>query len=150
MLAQELTFEDFNGNTVTETHYFNLTKAELIKLQVSVEGGMQTLLQNIIDSKDVKGLIHEFEKLVLAAYGVKSEDGKRFIKNDEIREEFSQTAAYDALFTRIAMDEKFAAAFVIGAFPADMDVKDALNQTLAAATLPPSPLPPPADRPPTM
>lgn len=132
MLAHELKYEDFNGNEVTETFYFNLTKSELIKLQVSVEGGMQKVLQDIIDSQDVKSLVHEFEKIVLASYGVKSEDGKRFIKTEELREQFSQTAAYDALFSKIATDEKFAAEFILGTFPKDMDLKVALEEAKAA------------------
>lgn len=146
MLAQEITYEDFNGHMVTETFYFNLTKAEMLRLQVSVDGGMQQLLQKIVDSQDVKSLIHEFEKLVLAAYGIKSEDGKKFIKNDELREDFKQTAAYDAIFTKIATDEKFAAAFVVGTFPKDLDLQQAIAEAKAQNAVP-APLPPPADRP---
>jgi hypothetical protein len=50
----------------------------------------------------------------------KSPDGKRFIKNDEMREEFQQTAAYSALFMELATDDKAAADFVNGIIPKDM------------------------------
>jgi len=143
MLAHEITYEDFNGKEVTETFFFNLTRSELIKLQVSVDGGMQEVLQKIIDSQDVKSLIHEFEKIVLAAYGVKSEDGKRFIKNEENSLEFSQTAAYDVIFTQIATDEKFAADFILGVFPRDMDLKKALEEAQKEQTKAAIPPPPP-------
>lgn len=121
MLKRAITFEDLDGNTVTEEFYFNLSKTELLELETGYENGsFSAALQRIIDSKNVSGLISEFKKLVLLAYGQKSADGKRFIKSDQLREEFSQTPAYDALFMELVTDDNAAAAFIQGIVPKDL------------------------------
>jgi hypothetical protein len=119
MLKKEITYEDFDGNKVTDTFYFNLNRTEMIEMEVGYEGGLQAALQRIIETKDNKTLISEFKKIILAAYGVKSEDGKRFVKNDKLREEFTQTAAFDALFIELATNDNAAANFIIGIVPKD-------------------------------
>jgi len=120
MLKRDITYEDFNGNTVTETFYFNISKPELVEMDVEYKEGMHAFLQKIIDTKDAKELIVQFKTLVLMAYGQKSEDGKRFIKNDQLREEFSQTAAYQALFMELATDDNAVALFIKGILPKDL------------------------------
>lgn len=120
MLKRPITYEDFNGETITDIYYFHLSKPELLKLQVGNSGGLNALIQRIIETKDGEAIISEFEKLVLMSYGEKSDDGKRFIKSDEKREEFSQTAAYQTLFMEIATDDTKAVEFLKGILPADM------------------------------
>lgn len=120
MLKRDITYENFDGELVTETYYFNLTKSEILNLDVSYENGLNSALQKIIDAKDNKSLIAEFQKLILLAYGVKSEDGKRFIKSEALKEEFSQTAAYDVLFMELATNDSLAAEFMLGIMPKDM------------------------------
>ncbi|MET0786961.1 MAG: hypothetical protein ABWY25_09660 [Paenisporosarcina sp.] len=117
MLKRDITYEDFDGETVTESFYFNLTRFEIIDLQVGYEKGLEAALQKIIKSEDHKGVVDMFKHIILAAYGIKSDDGKRFIKNDQVREEFFQTAAYDALFMEILSDEDAAATFIRGIIP---------------------------------
>lgn len=123
MLKKSITFEDFNGETVTEVHYFNLSKAELIEMEVSYDEGFAEHMQNIITARDSKALIKEFKEIILMAFGEKSADGKRFVKNAEIREAFSQTAAYQHLFMELATDDEVAAEFIIGVVPKDMAVE---------------------------
>lgn len=120
MLKRDITYEDYDGQTVTETFYFNITKSELVELEVSHKKGFAEAMQDIIKANDNKTLIAEFKKLVLLAHGVKSDDGKRFIKSDESRTEFSQTAAYNALFMEIATDDDAAVEFIQGILPKDM------------------------------
>ncbi len=120
MLKRDITYENFNGDLVTETYYFNLSKSEILSLDASYENGLNDAIQKIIDKKDTKALIHEFQKLILLAYGIKSEDGKRFIKNDTLREEFVQSAAYDLLFMELATNDALAAEFMLGIMPKDM------------------------------
>jgi len=136
MLKRNITYEDFNGETVTDTYYFNLSKTEIVELEFEYEAGLEQALQRIIETKDHKALIAEFKKIVLLAYGVKSEDGKRFIKNDELREEFSQTAAYDALFMELATDANAAGDFVTGIIPKDMVPAVDQDKPLAPPSLP--------------
>ena len=61
-----------------------------------------------------------FKDLVLKSYGVKSDDGRRFIKNEKLREEFEQTEAYSILYMELSTDADAAAAFVNGIIPADV------------------------------
>lgn len=120
MLKRGITYEDFNGETVTDIFYFNISKPELIEMEVEYAEGFGSWIKKIIDAKDHKTLLYQFKKLVLLAYGEKSEDGKRFIKNDQLREEFSQTAAYQSLFIELATNDNAASTFLIGALPKDM------------------------------
>ena len=120
MLKKTITYEDFNGVERTEDYYFHLTKAEIAEMEMSQNGGYSEVLKRIVAAKDAPSIIKQFKDLVLRAYGIKSDDGRRFIKNDEIREAFSQTEAYSIIFMELATDDKAAAAFVNGIFPADM------------------------------
>ena len=123
MLPREIEYEDFDGNKQKETFYFHLSKPELIELEVGESDGMSTMLERIIKSEDRKEIVSWFKKIVLLSYGIKSEDGKRFIKSDELRTEFSQTAAYASLFEELATNADAAAKFVNGILP-----KDLINQ----------------------
>lgn len=117
MLAKKITYTDYDGNERTETFYFNLSKAELIEMQLSVEGGMEKELQKMIDARDVTHLASSFKRVILKAYGEKSADGKRFIKSPEISEAFSQTEAYSDLFTELMTDADKASEFMNSIIP---------------------------------
>ena len=98
MLKQPVTYEDFDGNTQTETLYFNLNRMELISFQKRYGSeNMENYINKLIEEKQIEPMYDLLNDFVLTAYGVKSEDGKRFIKNDQIREEFKQSLAYESL-----------------------------------------------------
>lgn len=98
MLKQQVTYEDFDGNTQSETLYFNLNRMELISFQKRYGSeNMEKYINKLIEEKQIEPMYDLLNDFVLTAYGVRSEDGKRFIKNDEIREEFKQSLAYEAL-----------------------------------------------------
>lgn len=118
-------YTDYDGNERKEDFYFNFTEAELAKMELSVTGGLTTIIQRAIDAKDVPSLIKIFEDLISKSYGQKSLDGRRFIKSPEILEEFKQTEAYSQIYMRMATDEKAAAEFVNNVMP---------KKTLKAAT----------------
>lgn len=120
MLKKTITYTDYNDTTRTEDFYFNLTKAELTEMELGVDGGLAEMIRNIVAAKDTPSLIKIFKDLVLRAYGVKSADGKRFIKSEELKTEFSQTEAYSQLFMELATDADAASAFVNGIVPADV------------------------------
>ena len=117
MISKTITYVDYNGVERTETFFFNLTKAEIMEMELSVEGGLSDKLVKVINAKDVPTIMKTFKDLVLKSYGVKSQDGRQFIKNKELVEAFSQTEAYSILFTELAMDDKIAATFVNGIVP---------------------------------
>lgn len=123
MLKKEITYTDYNGQQRTESFYFNLSKAELAELQLTVEGGLQTYIQNIIDAKDGASMVKVFKDIILMSYGEKSLDGKRFIKSDEIRDGFAQTEAYSNLFMELITDDKAAAEFINGILPSDLQTE---------------------------
>lgn len=123
MLKKTMTYTDYNGNERTESFYFNLTKAEVMEMQMSTSGGLAEMIQRVIDAQDAPAIIDIFKKLVLKAYGEKSPDGKRFIKSEEIATAFSQTEAYSQLFMELATDADAAAEFVNGITPNDLNKK---------------------------
>lgn len=120
MLKETITYTDYNDNVRTETFHFNLTKAEILEMEMSVHGGLTAMLQKIIDTQDQPALIKFFKDLILRAYGEKSPDGRQFIKSEALSTAFSQTEAYSQLYMKLATDDKAAAAFVNGVVPADM------------------------------
>ena len=120
MLKKTIAYEDYNGNKREEDHYFNLTKAEITEMEMSTTGGFAEMIQRVVAAQDAPSIIKIFKDLILKSYGVKSPDGKRFIKSKELSEEFSQTEAYSQLFMELATDADAAAKFVNGIIPADM------------------------------
>ena len=120
MLKKTVTYVDYNGVERTEDFYFNLSKAEVAEMELSVEGGFSKMLEEIVKTKDNVRIMELFKQMVLKAYGEKSADGKRFIKSKELSEAFSQTEAYSEIFMELALDEKAAAAFVNGIMPANL------------------------------
>ena len=120
MIKKTITYSDYNGYERTEDFYFNLTNAEIMEMELSTAGGLAEMIKKIVVAQDAPSIIKIFKDLILKAYGEKSPDGKRFIKNDELRESFSQTEAYSQLFMELAMNADEAAKFVNGIIPSDM------------------------------
>ena len=117
MLKKTIKYVDFDGKERTEDFYFNLTKAEVTEMELTAEGGLKNKLEKIVAAQDSKKIIEEFKGLILKAYGEKSPDGKRFIKNQELRDAFEQTEAYSELFMELATNAEAASAFVNGVIP---------------------------------
>ena len=120
MLKKHVVYTDYNGNERKEDFYFNLTKAEIMEMEMSTSGGLTEMIQQVVASQDAPTIVKIFKDLVLRSYGQKSLDGKRFIKNAQIREEFEQTEAYSQIFMELATDADAAAKFVNGVMPADL------------------------------
>lgn len=123
MLKKTITYTDYNGVERTEDFYFYLSKADLMEMEMGTTGGFAEMIQKVVNAQDAPAIIKIFKGLILKAYGEKSADGKRFIKNDEIRDAFSQTEAYSQLFMELATDSDAAAKFVNGIMPADVSEK---------------------------
>lgn len=121
MLKKTVTYVDYNGMERTEDFYFNLSKAEVAEMELSVEGGFSKMLEEIVASKDNVRIVNLFKQMVLKAYGEKSADGRRFVKSEEISKAFSETEAYSEIFMELALNEDAAAAFVNGIMPANLD-----------------------------
>lgn len=129
MLKKTITYTDYDGLERTEEFRFNLTKAELMDMQLTTVGTFSELMRKIIEEKDIVRLAKYFKEIILKSYGVKSDDGKRFIKSPELSEAFSQTEAYSELYMELLGDSDKAAKFI-------QEVMPNLNNEAAASALP--------------
>ena len=114
MLKKVIAYEDWNGLHREEEHYFNLNKPEVVKMQTSVKGGYDVQLKAIAAGMSGAGIMEFFENLIKTSYGIKSEDGKRFMKSEEISRAFMETRAYEVLFEEMITDAGAAAAEKVG------------------------------------
>lgn len=120
MVTKEITFTDYNGQERKEKYQFNFTKAELTEMELSVNGGLSAMMDRIKETDDRPELMRIFKDLILKAYGVKSPDGKRFVKSEELRTEFSQTEAYSELYMELVTNTDSAISFFNGLIPNDL------------------------------
>ena len=127
MIKKTITYSDFNGNERTEDFYFNLTKAEITKMELSTKGGLAEMIQRIVAAQDTPAIIEVFEDLIKRSYGVKTPDGRGFVKRIDDLEAFMATEAYSQLFMELATDADAASKFVNGVVPADMAKQVALE-----------------------
>lgn len=114
MYVKEITYTDFDGNERTEKLYFNLTKTELAKMELSKDGGLSKYIQRIYQEKDAQKLWDIFEEIVVMSYGEKSPDGRRFIKSKEIKDNFIETNAFSDFMMELLSDADKASEFVNG------------------------------------
>lgn len=127
MLKKTIPYTDYNGTERNETFYFNLSKAELMEMEMGTKGGFAEMLNGIIEAKDAPSIMKVFKEVILKAYGEKSPDGKRFMKSEEISLAFEQTEAYSNLFMELVTDADKAAEFINGIIPADVAASAAAN-----------------------
>lgn len=141
MLKKTISYTDYDGNQRTEDFYFNLSKAEITEMELSMEGGMRAYIQRIIAAKSQLELVKLFKDVVLKSYGKKSADGRLFMKNDAIRAEFEAHPAYSMIYMDLVTDEAKTSAFVNGIMPADMPNQNPAMEmaaTVSAASALPS------------
>lgn len=123
MLKKKIKYTDFNGDEREEDFYFNLSKAEIMEMELGKAGGFEAYVRRIINASDNASLVKIFKELILQSVGEKSDDGKRFIKSKEISDAFEQTEAYSNLFIELASNTEAASAFVNGIVPRDVSEK---------------------------
>ena len=120
MFKKTVTYEDYKGNTRTEDFYFNLNKAELVELELSTKGGLTVMMDRIIAAQDNATLFKIFKDLVSKSYGVLSDDGRKFIKNQEVLDDFMQTEAYSIIFSELATNAEAAVEFFNNVIPQNL------------------------------
>lgn len=121
MIKKTISYEDFNGEKVSEDFYFHLSKAEIIELEISEgENGLSGLIQKISKEENRAEIYRLFKKIILMSVGQKSSDGRRFIKNNEIRADFEQSPAFSELFMELGTQADAGAKFVAGLVPRDL------------------------------
>lgn len=120
MYIKKIKFEDFDGNMLEEDFLFHLSKAELTELHLSHKGGIDKYIERISKERDGKKIIELFKEIICMSYGVKSDDGRKFIKNEQVLEDFVQTNAYSELFMELATNADSAATFMNNIIPKDL------------------------------
>lgn len=120
MIKRNITFKDLDGNDVSEDWYFHYREDELIELELTqdISGKFDAIVKGKAEGKEAVGLI---KSLLQSAVGRRSADGRRFDKNPDILEEFTQTGAYSALLMDLLGDPTGAATFVNSLMPAGME-----------------------------
>lgn len=125
MFKKEITYSDYNGEERTESFYFNLSKAELMEMNFSVDGGLQQRIEKIIAARDTVQISELFKKIIKDSYGRPSDDGKGFIKKVQDKygnpyrlfDDFEQTEAYSELYMELVSDDKAASEFINSILP---------------------------------
>ena len=126
MIKRTIKYTDYKGNEREEDFYFNLSKPEVMEMELTTKGGMSDYLEKIIKANNREELIKWFKIIILKAYGEKSEDGRQFMKSEEISRAFSQTEAFVQLYMELVMDDQKAADFVNGIVPKFDEIPDAV------------------------
>ena len=124
MLKKTIVYEDYNGVERKEDFFFNLSKAELVELEVGTTVSFSDRINKIISTQDTPQLIKLLKSIILDAYGERSADGRRLIKSKELRDAFSQTEAYSILFMELVTDADKASDFINGILPKSLDLDD--------------------------
>lgn len=100
MVKRTIKYTDFNGEQRVEDFYFNLTAAEVAKMEWSKNGGLSTFMKRIFDAKDITEITKVIDMMIMEAYGEKSDDGKYFVKgkDHEKARAFMETQAYSDFY----------------------------------------------------
>lgn len=127
MYKKTITYTDYDGNKRTENLYFHLKKSKLIELEVKTPGGIEQKIRSIVEANDVGEMIDMINEFMRLSYGVKSEDGKRFIQQKNgvsLFDEFRESEAYEAYMDELLGDEEEAARLVNGSIPANLNINE--------------------------
>lgn len=131
MFERAFTYEGFDGKQYTDSWGFYLSKADLLEIQLGTFVGLDQLIKRLIDTQNGKEIMAIIKEIILKAVGKPSQDGKRFIRNQEIRDEFEQTEAYSQLFEELVMDGEKAMEFITAAVPREIGEKMKLEMAKA-------------------
>lgn len=120
MFSRTFEYTGYDGQPHKDTWWFNLSEAELYKLELSNLGGMNGMMNRLLRESKPGEIVEVFESLILSAVGERSVDGRKFIKNQEIRDDFYQSKAYSDLFVELVSSGEKLAEFLKGAIPAEV------------------------------
>lgn len=137
MLRKTIKYKNlFTDEEEEGTFYFNLTKADLVEMEAEAgKEGMKDRLTRIVEAQNNSEILKVFNDILRRAYGVRSEDGKRLIKSDEVWEEFRGSEAYSELIMEFFTNDDAASTFIEAIMPSDMI--QAARAELAAVPDPP-------------
>lgn len=120
MITRTFTYEGFDGKMYSDTWYFHLNEAESFKIRARNIEGMDGMLRTLSRTNDGGEIMDLIDAIILNSVGKRGIDGRQFIKNAEVRDEFRQTDAYSQLFMELISDADKASEFMIGIMPAKL------------------------------
>lgn len=120
MIKKVIKYTDYNDVEREETFWFNLSKSELSRMALMQDGDMAEKIREMVKAKDTKAIMQIFEDIISKSYGIKSDDGKRFMKSEEISRSFVESPAYDELYFELIQDGEKMAAFISALLPKDL------------------------------
>jgi hypothetical protein len=133
MFKKTIKYTDYNGQEREEEFYFNLSKAEVIEMEVGEAGGYGEMLKRVVAAKDGALIMKTFKELILKSYGIKSPDGKQFMKSEEISRAFEQSEAYSEMFVEICTNTEAAIEFVSRVLPVSEEARVEATKKAAEA-----------------
>lgn len=134
MYAKTIKYTDYSGNVREETFLFNLSKAEVMEMELGVSGGISEMMRRLLETQNGPEISKIFKTLILQSYGERSPDGKHFYKSPELSENFRNTEAYSELFMELLQDKQALQEFMIGVMPVSADQAKALLENMSSAT----------------
>lgn len=128
MIKKTIKYKDYAGNEKVEDFYFNMSKGELVLMEMSSVDenteGMNDKLNRLIASRNGKEIADTFKEIVDLSYGERTVDQTRFQKEDvngkSLAVRFRSTGAYSELIYELATDAEKGAEFVNGLMPAGL------------------------------
>lgn len=120
MFKLEIEYTDYNGNDVKENVFFHFTQDEMFAFIRENRDVLKGEMSKAVSEQDWLLAYNFIRKLVLESYGEKSEDGLRFVKNDDTRLNLIETPRMDAIVDKVFGDEKTAQTFVRSIIPPKM------------------------------
>lgn len=117
MYEYKCRFVDFANVEREETFRFNISQSEILNKELTTQGGLENLLERMMEKQDVASLAKWFSEFLEISYGEISPDGRNFYKSPEIFNNFKSTNAYNELYMRLLEDSDFANDFIDGVIP---------------------------------
>lgn len=117
MIKKIVKGKDFDGNDYEEAYYFHLTKGDLIDWATEEDGGLVDKILNIAKEDDPLKIIPIMKKILIRSYGVKSPDGRSFVKDPEAVKNFQYSAAFSELYIELSTNADKAVEFIEGILP---------------------------------
>ena len=128
MIKKTITYTDLNDAENTEDYYFHINKGEMMRMQLSEGMALDVKIDRLIQTRDYKEIVATIESFIDLSYGVRSENGKSFIKNPKQLELFKSSEAYSELVWSLYTDEDEMRDFIFGIFPSNL--KEVTEETL--------------------
>lgn len=115
---QKLTvqYQNFDGDLETEDLYFNLNIRELQEME-EWEIPLTERIAKLTKTKNGTDAFNLMRDIIETAYGERSADGKRFVKNPEIRKNFTEGLAYDEVIMMFLEGSLDLGKFIEGLLP---------------------------------